>query len=64
MAQILAIKAHKKRKQLLEKVARQESLYRTRLQKGDRDGAAKALKARDEFLRSARYAAFRISKHS
>ena len=64
MAQILAIKAQKKREYLLEKVARQEALYRMRIHNGDREGAAKALKNRNELLRKARYATFRLSRHS
>ena len=59
-----SIKAARKRKDLLDRAARQEKLYRSRLAKGDRAGAIKALKTRDELMQKARYAAYRMSKYT
>ena len=62
--QLLSVKARNKRDSLIVQAHNQEVLYQRRMEKGDFEGAAKALKRRDEILRKARYSAYRQTKHT
>lgn len=62
--QLLSVKARNKRESLILQAHNQEVLYQRRMEKGDFEGARKALARRDKLLKDARYSAYRLTKHT